>query len=561
MPSVYDRKVWLQQYPDGLPAELPVPSVSMADVLEQTAARLPDAPALHYFDTTCSWATLNEWADRFAAVLAERGVQPGDRVAVYTQNNPHFVIACFGAWKRGAIVVPLNPMFKTAELHYHLTDSGAAVLVALDSLFDAYGRDAIAGTAVHTVLTGNEADFLTDPAAIPAHLRLPKHTPEGTVDFVEALAAAVPSPGHRAAVRAEDVAFLVYTSGTTGKPKGAMNLHRNLVFNAEVYRTWMRLGPEDKVLALAPLFHITGIVGHMCVSALAGMPMALLHRFDPDLYLQYVEKWRPTMTVGSITAFIALMNAPSAASRDFTSVVKCYSGGAPIAPSIVEEFQAKMGPYIHNIYGLTESNSPLTMIPLGTRAPVDPNSGALSIGIPVSNCEARIVDLDDPSRDVPPGEQGQLAARGPMIFAGYWNRPEATAEAFHDGWFLTGDVAVMDERGYVYIVDRKKDMINASGFKVWPREVEDVLYQHPAVREAAVVGVPDPYRGETVKAFVALKKEYVGRVTEDEIRDFCKARMAAYKYPRLVEFLDEIPKTATGKFLRRELRDRSQPAG
>lgn len=556
MASIYEEKVWLRHYPADIPAEMPVPTLSMADVLEQTTARCPDAPALHYFDDTYTWGQLNEWADRFAAVLAERGVQPGDRVAVYTQNNPHFVIACFGAWKRGAIVVPLNPMFKAAELHYHLTDSGASVLVALDSLYETYGREGIAGTQVHTVFTGNEADFLADPAAIPPALRSPKRVAADTIDFVAALSSAPPNPSCRATVNGEDVAFLVYTSGTTGKPKGAMNLHRNLVFNADVYRTWMKLGPDDTVLALAPLFHITGIVGHMCVSALAGMPMVILHRFDPQVYLTYIEKWRPTMTVGSITAFIALMNAPSAAQRDFTSVTKCYSGGAPIAPAIVEEFQAKMGPYIHNIYGLTESNSPLTMVPLGTRAPVDPASGALSIGLPVSNCEARIVDLDDPARDVPPGEQGQLAVRGPMIFAGYWNRPEATADAFHDGWFLTGDVAVMDENGYVYIVDRKKDMINASGFKVWPREVEDVLYQHPAVREAAVVGVPDPYRGETVKAFVALKADHVGKVTAEELIEFCKARMAAYKYPRMVEFLEEIPKTATGKFLRRELRER-----
>jgi long-chain acyl-CoA synthetase len=265
-----------------------------------------------------------------------------------------------------------------------------------------------------------------------------------------------------------------------------------------------------------------------------------------------VEKWRATFCVAAITAYIALMNDPAAASADFSSMTKCYSGGAPVAPGVVDQFQAKLGVRIHNIYGLTESNSPSHATPLGTQGPVDPASGALAIGVAIPNLDARIVDLADPSRELPPGEAGELAMRGPMMFPGYWNKPEATAAAFHDGWFLTGDVAVMDAEGWFYIVDRKKDMIVASGFKVWPRDVEDVLYQHPAVRECAVIGVPDDYRGETVKAFVALKQgEAAGG---DEIIAFCKERLAAYKYPRLVEFVPEIPKTATGKFLRRALR-------
>ncbi|SIS65685.1 AMP-binding protein [Alicyclobacillus vulcanalis] len=556
------ERVWLKSYPADIPATLAIPAVTMADVLEATARRLGDRPAIYYFDTSWSWKELNEWADRFAALLAGIGVGPGDRVAVCTQNNPHFPLVCFGAWKRGAIVVPISPMLKAKEMQLLLADSGAAVLVMLDQLYQAEGRDAIQHTDVRAVFTCHESDFLEDPGVLPTSTSQPK-TLDLETDLLQALSKVDPAAPSRAAVGPEDVAFLVYTSGTTGAPKGAMNLHRNLVFNANVYRTWMKLSENDIILAVAPLFHITGIVGHLCASAVSGAPMLLLHRFEPETYLTYIERYRPTMTVGSITAFIALLNAPSAKKRDIRSLVKCYSGGAPIAPPIVEEFERVMGPYIHNIYGLTESNSPVTMIPLGTRAPVDPSSGALSIGLPVSNCDARIVDLEDPARSVPFGEQGQLAIRGPMLFSGYWNRPDATREAFHDGWFLTGDVAVMDGAGYVYIVDRKKDLINVSGFKVWPRDVEDVLYQHPAVREAAVIGVPDAYRGETVKAFVALKPEYAGRVSPEEIVAFCKARMAAYKYPRAVEFMDEIPKTATGKFLRRSLRDRelrSQPS-
>lgn len=381
--------------------------------------------------------------------------------------------------------------------------------------------------------------------------------PAGTVDLFPALEQTAPDPGVRAEVRPEDTAYLVYTSGTTGLPKGAMNLHRNIAFNANAYRTWMQIGPDDAVFGMAPLFHITGIVGHAALAALAGVPLVLFHRFDPEEALRMIGTWRPTMTVASITAYIALMNAPGAKHADVRSLRKCYSGGAPIAPSLVEQFEQQFGAYIHNIYGLTESNSPTHAVPMGAKAPVDPGSGALSVGVPIPNVDAKVVDLEDPDREVGVGEAGEFAVRGPMIFSGYWQKPEATEKAFHNGYFLTGDVVVMDEEGWFYVVDRKKDMINASGYKVWPREVEDTLYQHPAVKEAAVVGVPDPYRGETVKAFVALREDYAGKVTAEEIIQFCKERMAAYKYPRMVEFLPEIPKTASGKFLRRELRERS----
>ncbi|UOF92364.1 AMP-binding protein [Fodinisporobacter ferrooxydans] len=559
MSSFYANKPWLKQYADYVPSEFAIPQKSMIDIFEEVAAARPDAPAIHYFHDTISYGTLNEWADRFSSLLAENGVGKGDRVAVYTQNNPHFLIVVYGAWKRGAIVVPLNPMFKEKELKYHLNDSAAKVLVALDSLYEQFGRSVVPNTQVQVVVTCHESDFVSDISAVPMLEKTRKLPVTDTIDMITTLSEIqVDAVGRdRVAVEPGDIALLVYTSGTTGQPKGAMNLHSNLAFNAEVYQRWMQLEENDKVLGIAPLFHITGIVAHMCVAPLAGIPIVLLHRFDPEAVLNFTEKWQPTMTVGSITAYIALMNTPSAAIRNFRSMVKCYSGGAPIPPSIVENFQKKMGPYIHNVYGLTESNSPLTAAPFGVAAPVDKASGALSVGVPIPNCEVRILALEDPNKEAGVGEEGQLAAKGPMIFAGYWNKPEATEKAFHDGFFLTGDVAVMDENGYLYIVDRKKDMIIVSGFKVWPREVEDVLYQHPAVKEAAVVGVPDPYRGETVKAFVSIKDEYLGNVMAEEIKQFCKERLAAYKYPRMVEILDQIPKTTSGKFLRRELRDRT----
>jgi long-chain acyl-CoA synthetase len=278
-------------------------------------------------------------------------------------------------------------------------------------------------------------------------------------------------------------------------------------------------------------------------------------RFDAGDSLRLIERHRVTFTVAAITVYIALLNHPDLKRFDLASLCKAYSGGAPVAPGTVDKFREAMGIGIYNVYGLTESCSPATITPLGMEGPVDAQSGALSVGLVVPGHEAWIVDLEDPSVEVPPGEEGELLLRGPAITDGYWEKPEETANAIRNGRLHTGDVAKFDEHGWCFIVDRKKDLINASGFKVWPREVEDVLYKHPGVREAAVVGVPDAYRGETVKAFVALTDEYRDVITPNDLIGFCKERMAAYKYPRIVEIIDEVPKTLTGKYLRRKLRE------
>jgi len=549
---------WLRSYPSWVPATLPLPTESLIDRFEASARRRPAVPAICYFDRVITFEELDAYASRFAALLERRGIGPGDRVALYLQNVPQFFIAALGAWKRGAIVVPLNPMFKQQELAFHLEDSGATVLVCLEHLYESCAASVIANSAVEHLFTTNEIDFLTasSAAAIPtlggaSKLRIP----DG-VDLIETLRSQEISGSARRPVTAEDVCCLSYTSGTTGTPKGAMGTHGHFLYNAEVYRTWMRLGDADSILGAAPLFHITGMVAHLAAAAATGIPVVLFYKFDPVQAFEAIDRWRPTMTVAAITAFIALKNHPDAKRHDLRCLERCYSGGAPIAPSTTAAFEEQFGVYIHNIYGMTESSSPTHAVPLGTRAPVDPQSGALSVGLPIPGCDVRIVDLEDSSREVDMGEAGELAVRGPMIFKGYWNRPEASARAFVDGYYLTGDVVTSDERGFFYVVDRKKDVIIASGFKVWPREVEDVLYQHPAVKEAAVVGVPDDYRGETVKAFVSVNAGYE-RTTESELIDHCRQRMAAYKYPRAVVFVDELPKTPTGKFLRRELRARS----
>ena len=555
MSSIYESKPWLEMYADYVPKELPLPEKSMVDLFEESVERAPDVDAIRYFDETISYSELNDLAGRFAALLASRGVEKGDRVAAYVQNNPQFLVAQYGAWKRGAIFVPVNPMLKEKELDYQLNDSGTKMLVCLESLYESVAKEVIPGTSVEHVFITSELDFLPEGAGeeLSPLAESSRRRFEGVEDFLEVLRDIEPDEGARVEVAPEDTAYLVYTSGTTGQPKGTMETHSNVAFNSEVYRTWMQIGDEDSVLGIAPLFHITGLIGHVTLAGLAGIPLVLFHRVDPEEVLRLIGELRPTMTIGSITAFIALMNAPGSDETDLSSLTKCYSGGAPVAPSIVEQFEEKFGVYIHIAYGLTETNSPTHFTPLGMRSPVDEESGALSVGIPVPNCEAKLVREDDAAEEVEVGEPGEFAAKGPMVFKEYWNKPEETEEAFEDGYFLTGDVAVMDKDGWFYIVDRKKDMINVAGYKVWPREVEDTLYTHDQVMEAAAVGVPDEYRGETVRAFVALKEE--GSVSKEELIEHCKERMADYKYPRQIEFLEELPKTPTGKFLRRELRD------
>ncbi len=544
---------WLSLYGSGVPTELPSPPATLIDDLERHAQGRPEAAALRYFEEPMNYRRLDDLAGRFATLLAQWGVGKGDRVALRLQNDPAFPIALLGAWKRGAIGVPLNPMFKSDELAYHLNDCGARILVALESLFGDHERAAL-GASVERVVTTHERDFLPVhlPLPFPLSQSAPKATPAGATDLVTALNATAPCARAREQVSLDDVACLVYTSGTTGPSKGSISRHRHLAYNAAVYRAWMQLGPSDSVLGIAPLFHITGLVGHLGVAIAAGIPLVISHRFDAAELLRLTERLRPTMTVASITAFLAFLNVPGAEGRDIRSLTRCFSGGAPVPPGVVERFEKAYSVRIHNIYGLTESNSPTHAVPLGAQAPVDPASGALSIGVPVPGLDARVLDLDGSGREVAAGEPGELAVKGPMICAGYWNMPKETETAFRDGYFLTGDVVVMNPKGWFFVVDRKKDVIICSGFKVWPREVEDVLYRHPGVREAAVVGVPDAYRGEAVKAFVAL---VAGASTDSaDLLRFCRERLAAYKCPGEVEIVPVVPKTASGKVLRRALR-------
>jgi len=551
--SVYDQRPWLARYDTGLPPDIATGHESALDMFEATAQRAPDRAALHYFKSTLTFREVDELSDALAAALRELGVRPKDRVAVYMQNVPQFLIAMLATWKASATLVSANAMLKGKELKVVLDDSDAVGLITLDSLWRDVARATVPGTPVRFTITTSAVDYLDGdvPSTLDGVGR--ERTPE-THDLVDLTREYAGRSADAPPLAANDIAFLTYTSGTTGPPKGAMNTHANVVFNAQTYQRWARLTPEDIVLGVAPLFHITGLVGHLAVGMLVGMPVVLQYRFSPAAALELVQHHRATFTIGSITVFISMMNEPTAGRYDVSSFRKLYTGGAPVAPATVEAFERQFGAYIHNVYGLTETTSPSHAVPMDARAPVDPTSGALSVGVPVFNTIVRIVG---PSGiELPVGEVGELVTAGPQVVPGYWEKPEETQHALPDGALRTGDVGFMDEQGWFYVVDRMKDQINAAGYKIWPREVEDVLYAHPAVREAAVVGAPDPYRGETVKAFVSLKGGM--DVTEKELIAFCEERMAAYKYPRQVAIVEDLPKTQTGKILRRELRDRER---
>ncbi len=560
MDSLYEKKPWLKTYPDWIPAQLEIPERTALDDFQASAARVPERPAIYYFDQPLSYGTLSALSDELAVGLTGLGVGKGDRVMVVLQNIPQFLIALYASWKAGAIVVPLNPMYKEKELTYFCQDSKAKILLIQDDVARGLDLGFLKSTSVEQVLTTSPLDWVPDPDQPPALLKgLKKVRLPGTLDLLELInrnqGQAPADPGLSPA----DVAYLTYTSGTTGPPKGAMNTHGNIVFTSRVYQTFLRVDPEDVILGVAPLFHVTGEVAHLAIAALAGIPVILFYRFDPAETLRLIERWKATITVAAITVYIALMNQPEIRRRNLSSLIKAYSGGAPVSVAVVEQFKELTGLSIYNAYGMTETNSPSHLVPWGLPIPVDPESGALSVGLPVPDSVVKIMDLEDGRREMPLGEVGEIVDYGPMVVPGYWEKPEETRHAIRDGWLYTGDVGKMDEAGWFYLVDRKKDMIVASGYKVWPRDVEDVIYQHPAVKETAVIGVPDPYRGETVKAFVALKPGMESKVTPEEIIAFCRERMAAYKYPRQVELVQEIPKTLTGKFLRRTLREKEAP--
>lgn len=543
-------KPWLASYPSGLPAEYIPPHDSALAMFNATAVVAADAEAIAYFDGSLSYSDLNVMSDALATWLLARGVAKGDRVGIILQNVPHAAITILAAWKVGAIPVPGNPMYRTAELAKLFKDfSPAAIVGHNDHLPDIAMALADADMAQVAMLSVSARDFQSrdDSRLLPS---VPISRLPNVPDFAAILAEHKGKTPPPIALNGSDLALILYTSGTTGVPKGAMIRHSSVTFNSGASALWMRVGSGSRILGLAPIFHITGFILHLTMAWSVGASVALHYRVHPEAVLDIIRDYRPTYAMAAITAFNALMQVPGATASDFASLETVFSGGAPIAPALRDEIKARLGITIYPAYGMTETSSPTHLAPLEVDVPVSAETGALSVGLPMPSTEGMILGPD--GYPLPPGEQGEVCMRGPQVMAGYWNKPEETGKSLVDGWMRSGDIGFQDENGWFYVVDRSKDMISASGFKVWPREVEDALYAHPAVREAAVIGVPDPYRGESVRAYISLK----GDADEATLVAHCRAHLAAYKVPRSIIFLDELPKTESGKIQRAALRQR-----
>lgn len=543
---------WMVNYEDGVPRAIDYRKAPLYAFLERAGNDYPDATAIDFLGKRMNYEELWEETQTFARALQTLGVQKGDRVALMLPNCPQAVIAYYGTLLTGAIVVQTNPMYTERELTHQLNDSGARAIVCLDLVYEKVANVYKHTTLSHIVVTSIK-DYLPFPKNVLYPLKLRKdgirlHIPDqpNVVHWRRLMKSSL-LPLERATIDPEnDLALLQYTGGTTGLAKGVKLTHDNLTANTEQVRAWIyRIEQgKERILGVIPFFHVYGLTTVMNLGVRIAAEMILLPRFEVVPVLKAIDKFKPTLFPGVPTMYIALINYPDIQKYDLRSIEACISGAAPLPLEVQKTFEALTGGRLVEGYGLTEASPVTHANPIWGRV----KSG--SIGVPFPDTDSRVVHLET-GETLPNGEVGELVVRGPQVMKGYWNAPGETAAALKDGWLYTGDMATMDDEGYFYIVDRKKDMIVASGFNVYPREVEEVLFEHESVQEAAVAGVPDRHRGETVKAFVVLKPGHT--VSEGELEAFCRERLAAYKVPRLYEFRKELPKTLVGKVLRRAL--------
>jgi acyl-CoA synthetase (AMP-forming)/AMP-acid ligase II len=536
-------RVWDPRIPRVFTPQEPV-----MEYLRDSAKASPDKPALIYYGRCITYRQLSEAIDRFAGVLAGLDVMKGDRVALFMQNCPQFVISYFGALRAGAVVVSLNPMFKSAELEYELNDSGAGTIVALDYLYPEVLR---AGGRIRlkNVILTRLADYLPEAPELPlpAEMEQPEHSFPGTLDFLELLRRSRSPSAPVVTSLKNDVALLQYTGGTTGLPKGAVLTHYTLAHNAAAVPLWFAYSGQDVHTGIMPFFHVAGMIHSMCAALVSGGTLVVLARFSPEVLAKAIEKYRCTVLNTITTMYTGLLEWTGTDRYDLSSLRLVWEGGAPL-PAAAEERLKKLLPqaFVGEGYGLTETLTGGVNTPLYRR-----KQGF--IGIPFPSTDIKIVDLETGRKECGVGEEGEVVIRGPCVMRGYWNNPAETRQQIRKGWLHTGDIGRFDEEGYLAIVSRKKELIKCSGFSVFPSEVEDLLYKHPAIAEVSVIGIPDSYRGETPKAFIVLRPEYRGKIREGDILTWAKDTMAPYKRPRVVEFREALPKSGAGKVLRRVL--------
>ncbi|MEM1666508.1 MAG: long-chain fatty acid--CoA ligase [Nitrososphaerota archaeon] len=532
---------WYRFYPEGVPRSIDYPEMPLHGLLERSASAYPEKIAVVSGENgyRLTYRELNELASRFANVLISMDAARGDRVALFLPNMPQFLIAYYGALKAGCVVTTISPLARENTLLFQLNDSEAESLVVYEPLLPTFLKVASSTKVKRIFVTGGDTNK-------------PPQLPEGNYHWFDVvLSKYSPEPPKVEINPKRDLACLQYTGGTTGTPKGAMLTHFNMVSNAIAFSVWTRCRPAKEVfLTVLPLSHIFGMTTSMNAPIYTVGTIVLLQKFDVKKVLETIQSYGVTVFCGVPTMYALIVASPEVQSYNLRSIRCCISGGSPLPPEVQRKFIQLTGGVLVEGYGLTECSP-------GTHTnPVDPSMKSVkigSIGLPWPDVDARIVDLETGSKTLPPGEIGELVIKGPQVMLGYWKRPEETREVLRDGWLYTGDVAKMDEDGYFYIVDRKKDLIKHKGYSVYPREVEDVIYEHPAVKLCAVVGKPDPVAGEVPKAFVVLKDG--AQLTADELINFLKERLEPYKLVREVEFRKELPLTSAGKVHRRLLRE------
>ncbi len=567
-----ENRPWLKNYDEGVPTSLEYPKVPLFYFLEESARKYPERPCTLFKGAAISFQEMNAITDQIAGALAAMGVKKGDRVGIFMPNTPQFVMCYFGILKAGGVVVATNPLYTPTEIEHQVNDAGIEVMFVMTNYYKTV-KAAQPKTKIKTLIVTNLKETLPPVLRLLFTLakekkggfRLEGGLQAGDVWLQDLLKKYTPADRPKLDISPDDPCLFQYSGGTTGISKGAVALHRNIIANSLQIKTWMgkALQPGgDIVLMAIPLFHVYGMVAGMNFALAAGATMVMVpNPRDLKDVLENINKYRPTIFPGVPTLYNALNNHPDVAAGkyDLTSIKACISGSAPLMRETKEKFEALTGGKLFEGFGLSEA-------PTATHCnPMFGMNKTGSIGMPLPDVECKIISLDDGVTELPPGEIGELVIRGPQVMKGYHNMPTETANALRDldgnggaTWLFTGDIARMDGDGYFYIVDRKKELIKPGGYQVWPREVEEVISAHPKVLETGVAGIPDPYRGETVKAWIVKKDE---SLTEDEIKAWCKEKLAAYKVPTHVEFRTELPKTTVGKILRRELVRQHKEAG
>jgi long-chain acyl-CoA synthetase len=554
------NKPWLTSYEKGVPEFVEYEDVCLPAFLERSAERFPDRSALNFQGYRIAFRQLKEMVDRFASALSAFGVTRGDRVALLLPNTIPCVAAYYAVLKIGAIAVMNNPLYSDRELDHQFNDSGAKLLVTLDLLGNRM-IDLRPKTHIQQIVITSIGDYLPFPknwlfplVAKKKKLAADVKPADDIFAWKSVLADHQPNPPS-VTLDFEDVAMYQYTGGTTGVSKGVMLTHANLSRNVQQCRAWFPTFNEgaEVMLGALPFFHVFGLTTAMNFAIYMGWEDILVPKPQPEQLLEAIGKYKPTFAPLVPTMYIGILNHAGIDRTPLTSIKGCFSGSAPLPVEVIRDFEKRTGAVIVEGYGLTET-SPVTHI--------NPFAGgkrkAGSIGLPIPDTECRIVDLNDGRTDLPTGETGELMVKGPQVMPGYWNKPDATAETLVDGWLHTGDIAQMDAEGYFYIVDRKKDMIISGGYNVYPRDIEEVFYEHPKVKEATAIGIPHPKRGEAVKVFIVLKEG--ATATQEEMIAFCHQKLAKYKWPTEVEFRTELPKSNVGKVLKKELRQKMRKA-